>query len=280
MEIDMHSPSFRGPRSSSYSMKRARSPDSPSQERQSKRPTLAITNPSRSYNYGQTPFLSPPHIEGGRQPGAEDWVRQAQDLRIESPLIPDGPPLPVHEIEQLRMDENMSLDSDIAMSTWKDHSHTHSPPTTLGQSSSRSHMPQVSTIPPSQVNPLQTIYRPQLPHLHSAPPEAPVQSPLNLFPSPSASHSHTSITNPSIFVLPATPSDISPSHPLPYHQDQPDVQGQSVSIPPESTSSGTQVPSNFTCVSASNRKQRFTMGPRADCLKCKMSVKGHWAHLD
>lgn len=31
-----------------------------------------------------------------------------------------------------------------------------------------------------------------------------------------------------------------------------------------------------------NRKVRFTMGPgpRADCVKCKMGVKGHWVHLD
>lgn len=28
------------------------------------------------------------------------------------------------------------------------------------------------------------------------------------------------------------------------------------------------------------RKKRFTMGPRVDCVKCKMGVKGHWVHLD
>jgi len=28
------------------------------------------------------------------------------------------------------------------------------------------------------------------------------------------------------------------------------------------------------------RKQRFTMGPRADCEKCRMGVKGHWMHVD
>ncbi|KAH8102864.1 hypothetical protein BXZ70DRAFT_926908 [Cristinia sonorae] len=28
------------------------------------------------------------------------------------------------------------------------------------------------------------------------------------------------------------------------------------------------------------RKQRFTMGPRADCEKCRSGVKGHWVHLD
>jgi hypothetical protein len=28
------------------------------------------------------------------------------------------------------------------------------------------------------------------------------------------------------------------------------------------------------------RKPRFTMGPRADCEKCRLGVKGHWAHYD
>jgi len=26
------------------------------------------------------------------------------------------------------------------------------------------------------------------------------------------------------------------------------------------------------------RQQRFTMGPRADCEKCRLGVKGHWVH--
>ncbi|KAL4068085.1 hypothetical protein J3A83DRAFT_3809189 [Scleroderma citrinum] len=42
---------------------------------------------------------------------------------------------------------------------------------------------------------------------------------------------------------------------------------------------------NKTCVPSSmsgpvGRRQRFTMGPRADCIKCRMGVKGHWVHLD
>ncbi|KAL0947062.1 hypothetical protein HGRIS_013203 [Hohenbuehelia grisea] len=28
------------------------------------------------------------------------------------------------------------------------------------------------------------------------------------------------------------------------------------------------------------RKPKFTMGPRADCEKCRMGVKGHWMHFD
>ncbi|KAH9930907.1 uncharacterized protein B0H18DRAFT_1116613 [Fomitopsis serialis] len=29
-----------------------------------------------------------------------------------------------------------------------------------------------------------------------------------------------------------------------------------------------------------SRRQRFTMGPRADCEKCRLGVKGHWMHFD
>ncbi|KAF9009404.1 hypothetical protein BDQ17DRAFT_1421592 [Cyathus striatus] len=28
------------------------------------------------------------------------------------------------------------------------------------------------------------------------------------------------------------------------------------------------------------RKHKFTMGPRADCEKCRLGIKGHWVHLD
>ncbi|KAI0736668.1 hypothetical protein C8Q72DRAFT_801061 [Fomitopsis betulina] len=28
------------------------------------------------------------------------------------------------------------------------------------------------------------------------------------------------------------------------------------------------------------RRQKFTMGPRSDCEKCRLGVKGHWAHYD
>ena len=44
---------------------------------------------------------------------------------------------------------------------------------------------------------------------------------------------------------------------------------------------------NKTCMISSvsssgpvERKKRFTMGPRVDCVKCRMGVKGHWVHLD
>ncbi|KAI3610464.1 hypothetical protein WG66_007061 [Moniliophthora roreri] len=38
--------------------------------------------------------------------------------------------------------------------------------------------------------------------------------------------------------------------------------------------------SPVTAVSSPSRRQRFTMGPRADCEKCRLGVKGHSVHLD
>jgi len=31
---------------------------------------------------------------------------------------------------------------------------------------------------------------------------------------------------------------------------------------------------------SSGRKHRVTMGPRADCVKCRTGVRGHWMHFD
>jgi len=38
--------------------------------------------------------------------------------------------------------------------------------------------------------------------------------------------------------------------------------------------------SSFAQLPQSQRKPRFTMGPRSDCEKCRLGVKGHWMHLD
>ncbi|KAH7107391.1 hypothetical protein BKA62DRAFT_824902 [Auriculariales sp. MPI-PUGE-AT-0066] len=39
-------------------------------------------------------------------------------------------------------------------------------------------------------------------------------------------------------------------------------------------------PSSPSSVSTPNSKKRITMGPRADCEKCRVGVKGHWMHFD
>ncbi|KAF9053533.1 hypothetical protein BDZ89DRAFT_1056124 [Hymenopellis radicata] len=45
-------------------------------------------------------------------------------------------------------------------------------------------------------------------------------------------------------------------------------------------SSMSMIPDSPTNVFASPRKQRFTMGPRSDCEKCRLGVKGHYSHFD
>lgn len=95
---------------------------------------------------------------------------------------------------------------------------------------------------------------------------------------------------PDIFLFPATPSD-TPSHqhqlttgygqqvgdsepgphglsqsPLTRVQDRTDGSPRPLRAPDIPTSSG--------------RRHRVMMGPRADCIKCRTGVKGHWMHFD
>jgi hypothetical protein len=69
---------------------------------------------------------------------------------------------------------------------------------------------------------------------------------------------------PMIYVLPATPAD-SP------------IRCQDQAARPQTPPSVSQVQMTSPMV---NRKQRFTMGPRSDCEKCRLGVKGHWMHFD
>ena len=54
------------------------------------------------------------------------------------------------------------------------------------------------------------------------------------------------------------------------------VENANISIPTGNKSCILPSPSS----GPAGRKQRFTMGPRVDCVKCRMGVKGHWVHLD
>lgn len=38
------------------------------------------------------------------------------------------------------------------------------------------------------------------------------------------------------------------------------------------------LPSYLNVAASPRRQQRFTMGPRADCEKCRLGIKGHWVH--
>ena len=77
------------------------------------------------------------------------------------------------------------------------------------------------------------------------------------------------ITRPSINVVPPTP--IHQQSFLDYSQpDSPSAMNPSMGSSMDISSKST-----------TPRKQpRFTMGPRADCEKCRLGVKGHFVHLD
>ena len=100
---------------------------------------------------------------------------------------------------------------------------------------------------------------------------------------------------PDIFLFPATPSDTS-SH---QHQFTADYEqagesergpharvhdqglAQSVLTRGQDRTDGSPRPSRTPDIpSASGRKHRVTMGPRADCAKCRTGVRGHWMHFD
>ncbi|KII88990.1 hypothetical protein PLICRDRAFT_40615 [Plicaturopsis crispa FD-325 SS-3] len=70
---------------------------------------------------------------------------------------------------------------------------------------------------------------------------------------------------PSINIHPATPS-------APFQAAFPNTQLETTSSDPFQTA----LPASPTAT----RKQRFTMGPRSDCEKCKLGAKGHWMHFD
>lgn len=103
---------------------------------------------------------------------------------------------------------------------------------------------------------------------------------------------------PDIFLLPATPSDtLSHQHRFAtdYGQQQAGESGhgpharmqqnrslsQSSLTQTQDRIEGSPRPSRAPDVpTSSGRKHRVTMGPRADCVKCRTGVRGHWMHFD
>lgn len=218
---------------------------------------------------------------------SEDWVQQADSLTIDSPLIAHSN-LAFGVTQNAAMtggvisDEPMvrtyialtligsdfgtrvqTMDSEETVGIYR--------PSTLvsrnsQQSPPRPHVPQIQItttnstaqlIPPVQ-------YQPHLQY----------ESTSNSFLAAPSQHTHTLQPQhgqpPTICVLPATPGQ----SPLTPH-DQASHQGRTYVNSPTSPMSISS-PSS----AATSRKQRFTMGPRSDCEKCRLGVKGHWMHVD
>ncbi|KAJ8597911.1 hypothetical protein M405DRAFT_855201 [Rhizopogon salebrosus TDB-379] len=251
MEVDTHSPS----RIFNYSLKRPRSPDSPSQERQAKRPTLALEDGYLNLRPHSSFFSASQSLNDHHQPSPEDWVRRASDLSIGTPLSGGPVPSPSGDIGQAGQDVNMALDIDKAA---KSCSAVLVSPSPLLQSH-----------PPAQ----QLIAS----QTYNIPPQHLIHQP---------------VTSPSPSSIVAEPAGAYTQHHI--SPDASSNQQEMQSGPPQNhdlfatISSGTPIPSPpsplisqyLGQISSSGRKQRFTMGPRADCLKCRTGVKGHWMHFD
>ncbi|KIJ16737.1 hypothetical protein PAXINDRAFT_98551, partial [Paxillus involutus ATCC 200175] len=188
MEVDMQSPpsTFRAPMG--YTIKRPRSPGSPTQERQAKRLSLAVGEGSFSR---RSPMVSDVMTGGSRLPNHDDWVRQARELTIGSPLTVGFPPVMDVGGTQSRVDEHMAVDHEEALR----------PCVQLSMSrhlqSSRSHLPSIHiTTTPS------SIHAPQ-----------PSPAPFSVLTEPPSSSTASSPSSslpthpPDIFLFPATPSD-------------------------------------------------------------------------
>ncbi|KAJ7063165.1 hypothetical protein C8F01DRAFT_1131787 [Mycena amicta] len=88
----------------------------------------------------------------------------------------------------------------------------------------------------------------------------PFLTPLHTPQSHRAYHHESLPVVPSINLQPATPQMISSRTPIHY--------------------SPTAMHVSPTSAFGSPTKRRFMMGPRASCEKCRLGVKGHWAHWD
>lgn len=261
MEVDTHSPSTRMTRSFNYSLKRPRSPGSPSQERLPKRSSLALQDTYLSRRASSSVFSANQSSSNHHQPSPDDWVRQASDLSIGRPNSVDPVPSPSGDVQ----DENMALDPDelpkscssvLVFSPPRLQQPSRAHPTTTQLNASQAyisppqHLSQITVGPAGgqQLTPSITVAHQQQPSSVCVRPGISSNGSSNqqeLQLGPTQSHE--------LFQTPSSETLIPPP-------------------PPISQSPGPKL--------ISGRKQRFTMGPRADCLKCRMGEKGHWMHFD
>ncbi|KAA1471294.1 hypothetical protein DENSPDRAFT_929449 [Dentipellis sp. KUC8613] len=260
MEVDMHSPSFRTLRADN-TLKRSRSPDTPTPaDRPSKRISLYVHGDTCMPACSHTQYDSPhaaTFVEGSSTGREEHWVAQTRSLSIEGGR-PYGQQYP--DSDNMDTDMSMNLDTDAPPRAIRPlpgasgPSHAHPP--------SRPHVPaiHISTSPPLPREPAPLAPFPAPAHFLSAPSSAMPTPPLATaamqhFPGP-----EHALQPPRIHIQPASPA--SPLGQAPAHEQQ-----------------GQWGPNPNANLNA-QRKPRFTMGPRADCEKCRLGVKGHWMHVD
>ncbi|KAG8217900.1 hypothetical protein J3R82DRAFT_6066 [Butyriboletus roseoflavus] len=301
MEVDMQSPpsTFRPV---AFAIKRPRSPSSPTQERQTKR--LSLVPVGSEGQCVRRASVAPDGVADGRVPNQDDWVRQARELSITSPLsitvgfpsVLDGGATGALS----RVDEHMAVDDEESQ-VLRVHPH---PGGSRPWSTTKCHLPSIhiSTTATQTSVPVPSGLHAPSPAPFSVLTEPPSSSSESASPTSSISVTETSVgahqhlCPPDIFLLPATPSDTPPhqhqfaseygqpvgeNEPGPHArmQDQ-NVSQSSLTQTPERTH-GSPRPSRAPDVpTSSGRKHRVTMGPRADCTKCRTGVRGHWMHFD
>ncbi|TFK42971.1 hypothetical protein BDQ12DRAFT_677112 [Crucibulum laeve] len=247
MDVDVCVPSFQTMRQFSVNAgKRARSPEAGSPlERPSKRLSLAMS--SDVYSTSSPGRFQSRSTNSSRYP-SEDLVQQAGGLSIDSPIFSGSASSfeRPHSIENLEEDVDMSMEPDDNTT---------------------------DTLQRPQLAPLQTscpnsTAGPAF-HAQAGRSYSPHRSqPLGTLPEPKA---HPSF-GPAINVLPPTPMTLpnQPSFPATCTSTPPPTSPVPMAISPTSSMS---------CIN-SPRKPRFTMGPRADCERCRLGTKGHWVHID
>ncbi|KAJ7632482.1 hypothetical protein FB45DRAFT_912556 [Roridomyces roridus] len=110
----------------------------------------------------------------------------------------------------------------------------------------------------------------QVPEISRRPYLAPLRTHSDAFMQDSAQINYaatTSLFPPSINIQPATPELLSRTRPSTPVRDH-----DGMSISPTTSFSILGSPT-------SRKQQRFMMGPKANCEKCRLGVKGHWAHF-
>lgn len=237
----MRSPSFRTHRSGRQ--KRTRSPPSPNPyERPSKRQSMASAVAAAPF---PQPVQPPPPMRDRQV--SEDWVTRTRSLSI-------GKDNTDHEMRLMPLvemaaygnqDENMIMDHDATMY--------------FPQSPNRS----PTALPPIPSAPAYPSFSSLSSHSLSS----------TLVPSSSSASSHHISPTPSHFFSPPAHDTHTSSAPhTPSLHDEAQAPDNGMHPPQTHDLSRPPLPPA--------RKQRFTMGPRADCEKCRLGVPGHWMHFD
>ncbi|KAI0637367.1 hypothetical protein C8Q77DRAFT_1097199 [Trametes polyzona] len=268
MEVDMQSTPLRATRSAT---KRARSPSSPGQyDRPSKR--AQSSGHDMSVPIAFPAFQTSPAEHGLPTAGAvtrlrnpsQDWVSQTQSMRLESPASEQsGLNTPITDDDhgrdargdEVMADESMPGDENTMSISPPRPSHFPS----SGASSSL-HLPPHNAGYPSTKGTLQ----PQNPNRLQIP-AIQIQAAT---PSPVQMYSHPPLDSPA---LPASSSGRGSGPP--FASDDATMRSPSDTSSPTGDFRGHQP-------GQGQKRQRFTMGPRADCELCRMRVKGHYMHFD